>query len=69
MQVRIVHRIAAPDWSYAAGEIVSIGARFAPGEIPADVAKVWLSTGQVESIPEPLRNVETAALKRNKGGQ
>lgn len=59
--VRFTLSIASADWSYAAGQVVSVGKEWTPNEIPKEAADAFLSCGHVVDATPPV--VESAALE------
>jgi hypothetical protein len=64
MKIRMQHSIASREWSYHHGEVLTAGEKYGPGEVPATVARTWLSSGLAAAVEE--QPIETAALKRKR---
>lgn len=50
MIVRFTTSIASDQWSYAPDQEVTLGREWTETEIPADVGRLWLSSGIVEQV-------------------
>ena len=57
MQARFTNSIAAAEWAYDEGQVVTIGRDFTFDEVPADLADKWLASGllvRVDDVPESM---------------
>lgn len=65
MQLQFTQSIAAAEWSYDCGQVVTVGTQFTYDEVPAELAAKWQATGLlVPVVGEPeaavARGRETA---------